>query len=93
MKIAYFKVLLAVSLLIVFKTYGNSNKNFKANKSSASIIYSFPSSLSNFEYEVNLGPSTNQTFSINDGSSLNRPYTVTAPAGFEVSISSSSFQL
>lgn len=90
MKIAYFKVLLAVSLLIVFKTYGNSNKNFKANKSSASIIYSFPSSLSNFEYEVNLGPSTNQTFSINDGSSLNRPYTVTAPAGFEVSISSSS---
>ncbi|MFC0603255.1 T9SS type A sorting domain-containing protein [Winogradskyella pulchriflava] len=91
MKIHYIKVLLAVSLFSFLTSYGYSNKAAtEINTSNELLIFSYPTSLSNFEYEVNLGPSTNQTFSINDGLLLTRPYTITAPAGFEVSTSSSS---
>ena len=91
MNLTYFKVLCTVSLFSFLTTYGHSNATFKTNRESNELfIYSFPTSLTGFEYEVNLGPSSNQTFSINDGLLLTRPYTVTAPTGFEVSTSPSS---
>ncbi|WP_299112479.1 T9SS type A sorting domain-containing protein [uncultured Winogradskyella sp.] len=92
MKTTYsFQMLVATLLLTVISSYGSSKNAFVSkNGSSTLLANSFPSSLSNFEYEINLGPSTNQTFSINDGTFLNRSYTVTAPVGYEVSTSSSS---
>ena len=42
-------------------------------------------SLSGFVYEYNSGPSTPQSFSVGDDLLLTRPYTITAPSGYEVS--------
>lgn len=86
-----FQVLIVSLLLTVMSSYGYSKKTLESkSKATYSTFYSFPSSLTGFDYEVNSGPSANQTFSINDGLLLTRPYTVTAPSGFEVSTSSSS---
>ena len=86
-----FQVLIVSLLLTFMSSYGYSKETLELKRKTTNfILYSFPASLTGFVYEVNSGPSSNQTFTINDGLLLTRPYTVSAPSGFEVSTSSSS---
>lgn len=90
MKTTYgFQMLVTSLICTVFSSFGYGNATFEFKKETLS-FNSFPATLSGFTYEVNSGPSANQTFSINDGLLLTRPYTVTAPAGYEVSTSAAS---
>ncbi|WP_138432345.1 T9SS type A sorting domain-containing protein [Winogradskyella algicola] len=90
MKTTYgFQMLVTSLLCTVFSYFGYGNTTFEFKKETL-IFNSFPTTLSGFTYEANTGPSANQTFSINDGLLLTRPYTVTAPSGYEVSTSASS---
>lgn len=85
------QMLIVFFLLTTTSAFGYSNSTLALkNKSLTLEVNAYPSSLTNFNYEVNLGPSVNQTFTINDGLLLDRAYTVAAPSGYEVSTSSSS---
>ena len=66
--------------------FGFSNTTFRTKKEFKTITYyTFPDNLTNFDYNVSHGPSTNQTITIEDNLGLDRSYTVTAPTGYEVS--------
>ena len=76
-----------VAALFTISTYANYNKT----SNNLTTTFTPPEAdFTNFTYEIYNGPSTTQTFSIEDNLFLNRPYTVTAPTGYEVSTSASS---
>ncbi|MAB47132.1 MAG: hypothetical protein CMC05_00695 [Flavobacteriaceae bacterium] len=92
MKTTYcFQMLFATLCLTVISSYGLSSNTFDKKRNLDYLNFnSFPTSLNGFEYEINQGPSANQTFTVNDELPLTRPYTVTAPVGYEVSTSATS---
>jgi len=72
-----------VATFILFTFSANANRYKNSNNSS---ILPIPQNvdLPDLSYEFNNGPSNNETFNLDDGFLLTRPYTVTAPIGFEV---------
>lgn len=70
---------LLCALMFGFETYSHPNSPETTLNSVSE------TSLSGFVYEYHSGPSTPQSFSVADDLLLTRPYTITAPSGYEVS--------
>ncbi|MDO6595682.1 T9SS type A sorting domain-containing protein [Oceanihabitans sp. 2_MG-2023] len=75
-----------VATLFSLSSYAKHNKSSNNLTKKNALLYA---DLPNFSYELNNGPSDNESFTINDGLFLTRPYTVTAPAGYEVYVTGS----